>query len=384
MQRKFFGHASTLGLVFWLGTAAAQAWATGAPPLNGLPDYPVPAQQRERAQSTAESGVPVSELAAGAPARYEVRKGDTLWHIAGVYLKRPWNWPDLWGMNLQRIRNPHWIFPGQVLVLTIANGRAMLSLQGQGEIPTVRVEPGVQYKALPPSGIPTLDPALIDPFLTRPLIVEPSQLAKSPRIVALAPGHVMLTQASVAYVRGDVAGHTRFDVYRPAKPLRDPATHKIIAYESDYVGTVQVVHGPQGPDAVSTVEPLTMHREMVVGDRLIAIPPRQYLNFTPKAPAHPVRGSIISIYDGMQMAGNGSVVAINLGSADGLRRGDVLAIRKLAREVVDTTTPKDQRIVLPSRRDGLMMVFRTFHHVSFGLVLSGSSEVEVPDTVTQP
>lgn len=384
MQRKLFGHASALGLVFWLGTAAAQTGPVQAPPLNGLPDYPVPAQQRERAESTAQHGVPVSELTATAPARYEVRKGDTLWRIAGMYLKQPWNWPDLWGMNLQRIRNPHWIFPGQVLVLTIEGGRATLSLQGQGEIPTVRIEPGVQYKPLPPSGIPTLDPALIEPFLTRPLVVEPSQLDKAPRIVALAPGHVMLAQGSIAYVRGDVGQHTRFDVYRPAHPLRNPHTHKIIAYAADYVGSVQVVHGPQGKDGVSTVEPLAMHQEMTVGDRLIAIPPRQELNFTPKAPTRPVRGDIIDIHGGMQMAGRNSVVAIDLGSADGLQRGDVLAIRKLPRAVMDTTAPGHPDIVLPARHDGLLMVFRTFRHVSFGLILRADSEVMVPDTVTQP
>ncbi|MDE2119449.1 MAG: LysM peptidoglycan-binding domain-containing protein [Betaproteobacteria bacterium] len=384
MQRKLFGHAGAIAWMFWLGTAMAQSAPVEAPPLKGLPDYPVPTQQRERAQSAAHSGVPVSELAAGAPARYEVRKGDTLWHVAGVYLKKPWNWPDLWGMNLQRIRNPHWIFPGQVLVLTITDGRATLSLQGQGELPTVRVEPGVQYQALPPSGIPALDPALIDPFLTRPLIVEPSQLDQSPRIVALAPGHVMVAPGSFAYVRGDLGSQTRFDVYRPARPLRNPHTHKIIAYESDYIGSVQVVHGPQGPDGVSTVEPLAMQREMLVGDRLIAIPPRQYLNFTPKAPSHPMHGDIISIHDGHELAGRNSVVAIDLGSADGVSRGDVLAIRKLPRAVVDTTVPGKPEIVLPAHRNGLLMVFRTFQHVSFGLVLRANSELQVPDPVTEP
>ncbi len=384
MQRKLFGHARALAVVFWLGTAAAQALAGQAPPLNGLPDYPVPAQQRERAQATAQRGVPVSELAAGAPSRYEVRKGDTLWHIAGIYLKKPWNWPDLWGMNLRRIRNPHWIFPGQVLVLTISGGRATLSLQGEGAIPTVRMEPGVQYRALPPSGVPTLDPALLGPFLTRPLLVEPSQLARSPRIVALAPGHVILPPGGLAYVRGNLGGHTRFDVYRPAQALRNPHTHKIIAYESDYVGSLEIVHGPQGPDGVATARALAMAREVMVGDRLIAIPPRQDLNFTPRAPAHAVHGDIISIYDGRQMAGRDSVVAIDLGSADGLRRGDVLAIRKLPRAVIDTTLPNKPAIVLPARHDGLLMVFRTFQHVSFGLVLRARSEVQVPDTVTQP
>ncbi len=384
MQRKLYGRAGALGLLFWLGLAAAQAAGSEAPPLNGLPDYPVPAQQRERAETAARSGVPVGELAAGAPSRYEVRKGDTLWHIAGLYLKKPWNWPDLWGMNLERIRNPHWIFPGQVLVLTIVNGRATLTLEGQGSIPTVRVEPGVQYEPLPPSGIPTIDPELIGPYLTRPLLVEPSVLDQSPRIVALSPGHVMLAPHELAYVRGPVGKTTRFDVYRPARALRNPHTHKIIAYESDYVGTVHIVHGPQGQDGVSTVRAGTMAREMVVGDRLIAQPPRQYLDFNPHPPRQPVQADIISIYGDMQMAGKNSVVAIDAGSAEGLDRGTVLAIQKAPREVKDTTVKGDPRIEIPARRVGLLMVFRTFQHVSFGLVLSADSEIEVPDHVLQP
>ena len=384
MQRKLYGRAGTLGLLFWLGLGAAQAAGSEAPPLHGLPDYPVPAQQRQRAEAAAHAGVPVGELAAGAPPRYEVRKGDTLWHIAGLYLKRPWNWPDLWGMNLERIRNPHWIFPGQVLVLTIVNGRATLSLEGQGSIPTVRVEPGVQYEALPATGIPTIDPELIGPFLTRPLLVEPGTLAMSPRIVALSPGHVMLAPHEVAYVRGNVGTTTRFDVYRPARELRNPHTHKVIAYESDYVGTVQVVHGPQGKDGVSTVRATDMAREMVVGDLLIAQPPRQYLDFTPHAPKEPVRADIISIYGDMQMAGKNSVVAIDAGAAEGLDRGTVLAIEKAPREVEDTTAKGDPKIEIPARRVGLLMVFRTFEHVSFGLVLNADTEIEVPDHVLQP
>jgi hypothetical protein len=301
-----------------------------------------------------------------------------------MYLKKPWNWPDLWGMNLERIRNPHWIFPGQVLVLTIVNGRAMLTLEGEGTIPTLRVEPGVQYKSLPPAGIPTIDPELIGPFLTRPLLVEPKTLAMSPRIVALSPGHVMLAPHEVAYVRGDVGTTTRFDVYRPARELRNPHTHKVIAYESDYIGTVQVVHGPQGKDAVSTVRATTMAREMVVGDLLIAQPPRQYLDFTPHAPKEPVHADIISIHDDMQMAGKNSVVAIDAGAAEGLDRGTVLAIQKAPREVEDTTVKGDPKIEIPARRVGLLMVFRTFQHVSFGLVLSADTEIEVPDRVLQP
>ena len=392
MQCKLINHVAATVLLLWAGSAAlgqpaATVPSASAPSLRGLPDYPVAPQQRAQAEQAAQQGIPVSELSAHAPPRYTIKRGDTLWAISGMYLTKPWNWPQLWGMNMAQIRNPHWIFPGQVLVLTVANGRARLSLenaQGDNGIPTVKLEPSVISEKLPPPGIPTLDPALIDPFLTRPLIIEPDELDKSPRIVALAPGRVMLTPGDRAYVRGTLGASTRFDVYRPARPLHDPTTKKIIAYESEYLGSVELVSPPQGKDGVSTVKVLSTLREMGVGDRLIATTPRQYLNFTPHAPASAVDGQIISIYGDMQLAGKNSVVALNRGAENGLERGDVLAIMQGPREVRDTTLEDKPMIQIPARRIGLLMVFRTFHHIAYGLVLESSEPVQVADHVIQP
>jgi hypothetical protein len=391
MQCKLINHLAAAGLLLWAGAALAQTGvvqaAASAPSIKGLPNYPVASQQRAQAELAAQQGVPASELAAGAPQRYTIKRGDTLWGISGMYLKRPWNWPQLWGMNMAQIRNPHWIFPGQVLVLTVENGRARLGLdnaQGEGGMPTVKLEPGVISEKLPPSGIPALDPALIGPFLTRPLIVEPDELQQSPRIVAVAPGHVMLSPGDRAYVRGPLGATERFDVYRPGRPLHDPATKKIIAYESDYLGSVELIHPPQGKDAVATVRVLSTIREMGVGDRLIATPPRQYLNFTPHAPAKPMDAQIVSIYGDLQLAGKNSVVALNRGAEDGLERGDVLAILQAPREVQDTTVEGKPMIEIPARRIGLLMIFRTFHHVAYGLVLASNEPVAVADHVTSP
>ena len=215
---------------------AADAAGQQAPSLHGLPNYPVPPAQRAQAELVAQTGVPVSELAPNAPSSYTVKRGDTLWAIAGMYLRKPWDWPKLWGMNLQQIRNPHWIFPGQVLYLDISNGRARLSMgKGDQGIPTVKLNPQVESSLLPPEGIPTISPELIAPFLTQPLIVEPDTLEASPRIVALPKGHTMASPGTQVYVRGDVSKATRYQLYRPAKPLVDPATKKIIAYQADYL-----------------------------------------------------------------------------------------------------------------------------------------------------
>lgn len=385
-RRNVLAAALLLGSAIPLSARAAGP-TSSAPPLNGLPDYPVAPNQRAQAELTAQTGVPLSELAPNAPARYTVKRGDTLWAISGMYLRKPWDWPKLWGMNLQQIRNPHWIFPGQQLFLDTSNGRARLRLsaeQGDQGIPTVQLKPEVRSSLEPMAGIPTLSPSLIEPFLTQPLIVEPDTLDASPRIVALPLGHTMAAPGDRVYVRGDLGKHTRFQLYRPAKPLVDPQTKKIIAYQADYLGVASIAEPPSGPDAVAVFRIDGIEREVSVGDRLVAVPPREYLNYTPHAPGKPISGDIVSIYGDMNMAAKNSVVALNRGAADGMERGDVLALWHSSRKVPDVTAPGKPKIELPDRRIGLMMVFRTFGHVSYALVLSAGEPVEVADRFTQP
>ena len=92
--------ASALALV--CGSAVAQ-------------NYPVTPQQRNTAQQTAQAGVPIEDLAPGAPDSHTVKRGDTLWDISKLFLKSPWRWPQLWGMNLDEIKNPHLIYPGNAI-----------------------------------------------------------------------------------------------------------------------------------------------------------------------------------------------------------------------------------------------------------------------------
>src|ERR1035437_4000851 len=89
-------------------------------------NLPITSSQRSIANQVAQSGVPLSELNANAPDNYTVKRGDTLWAISGMFLKSAWRWPELWGMNLQDIKNPHLISPGQQLYLEKKDGRATL------------------------------------------------------------------------------------------------------------------------------------------------------------------------------------------------------------------------------------------------------------------
>ena len=216
-------------------------------------NFPITAGQRATANQVAETGVPLSELAPNAPDSHTVVRGDTLWRISGIFLKSPWRWPELWGMNLDDIKNPHRIYPGQVLYLDKSSGRARLSTRrpGSGETTTVRVSPRIRSESLSDSAIPPVSMQQIEAFLAEPLIVDEATFARAPRIVATPENRVLLSLGDRAYARGSygdgagastdalslAAGKPRnFRVFRNAVPLKDPATGEVIAYEAQYVG----------------------------------------------------------------------------------------------------------------------------------------------------
>ena len=204
--------------------------------------FPVTDGQRSTAQKVAEAGVPLSELAPDAPDSHTVKRGDTLWAISKLFLKSPWRWPELWGMNLEQIRNPHLIYPGQQLTLERKDGRAVLRVGGASDAAgsppdqTVKLSPRVRTSNLPPDAIATVPVHLIGPFLNEAVVVEPGALDRAPRIVATQEGRVLLSRGDTAYVRGDLSGARDFRIFREPKPLVDPISREILGYEARYVG----------------------------------------------------------------------------------------------------------------------------------------------------
>ncbi|MGH8858449.1 MAG: LysM peptidoglycan-binding domain-containing protein, partial [Polaromonas sp.] len=173
-------------------------------------NFPITPGQKATATQVAETGVPLADLAPNAPDNYSVKRGDTLWSISGLFLKSPWRWPELWGMNLQDIRNPHRIYPGQQLYLEKSNGRATLrTRQAQADGPptdTVRVSPRTRFESLADASIPTLAPNAIEPFLAEAMIADEATFAMAPRIVAAQEGRVLLSRGDRAYARGEYVG----------------------------------------------------------------------------------------------------------------------------------------------------------------------------------
>jgi hypothetical protein len=297
-----------------------------------------------------------------------------------------------------------------VLVLDTSSGRAVLRVAGaDGDVPTVRVSPRTRYESLAESAIPPISMQAIEPFLTEALVVNGDEFAQAPRLVAAQEGRVLLSRGDRAYARsllgadGEGAlsmarGNPRqFRVFRTATPLKDPTTGEVLGFEAQYVGRVQLVRGEQlnqvpGKDGKleaeivpATVDITATKEEMRAGDRMLPEPPRDFSLFVPRAPEQEQSGQIVSVYgNAVSYAGQNQVVAINRGTEHGMAPGHVLAVLKDGQRLQDRTDGQRATIRLPSERNGLMVVFRAFDRVSYGLVLQISDGVKVGDRFTNP
>lgn len=352
----------------------------------------------------------------GAPERYVVQKGDTLWNIAGRYLKEPWRWPELWKMNQEQIKNPHLIYPGDAIVLDRSSGEARLQLV---QLETTKLQPRIRVERSERDALPSIAPSVIEPFLSKPLVVSADELESAPRIVATAESRVTLGAGDRAFAQGITRDKgDRWQIFRRGDPLIDPETKEVLGYEATYLGEARVSkHGD-----VSTVEITRSVQEIYRDDRLLPLGKQApVFSYMPHSPRVPVKARIISAYGSLQETGPMSIVALSKGSKDGIDVGSVLAIERsqTSSRYTQRTEPlfgrtgisgsdsprvyrtealpprdvfssrgeavtRDDIAKLPDERYGLVMVFRTFDRASFALVMEASRPVAVSDFVTNP
>lgn len=404
MTTSFF-QATLTPLALSVCVAALTASATAQ-----AQKYPITAAQRASASLVAQSGVALSDLRAAAPSSYTIKSGDTLWGISGLFLKSPWRWPELWGMNLADIKNPHLIYPGQTLYLIRGDGHARLNTlpfdTNTDGLPTVRLSPRTRVENLPNNPIPTLRSNLIEPFLSEPLIVDESTFAAAPRIVSAQDSRVLLTRGDRAYARSASGSELMDDptkaqklyrVFRNATPLKDPLTGEVLGFEAQYVGKALLARSEttqETPDKdgalrteiiPATIDIVNAKEEMRAGDRLLPEPAPQLQSYVPHAPKEPVDARIVSVYGSAVVnAAQNQVVVINRGARDGIENGHVLAILQDGARLVDKTDPALPTIKLPDERNGLLMVFRTFDKVSYALILEITTGVKIGDRLVNP
>lgn len=373
-------HIAVLAACLTLATTSAWAQAS---------KLPITPEQRRVADAVASVGVPLSELAPDAPDRHVVVPGDTLWDISKLFLKSPWRWPELWGMNREQIRNPHLIYPGQILYLHHANGRAWLSSSpASADGSTVRLSPHTRVSGQDGDAISSIPAAAIEPFLTQPIVVDEDTLATPARIFSLPEGRVYLGKGENAYARGLPQGEggqagSEWQAYRPVRPLKDPVTGNVLGYEADFLGTLRVVRAATGPQAVTKMEVLSSKEEMGVGSQLMPLPPRVPVRYVPHAPEGDMHGAVAKVTGGVRFGGTDQVVVLNIGSQQGLEPGHVLSLAR-AGAVVKDATGGNEAVQLPAERYGLAFVFRVFPHVAYALVTDASNAVEVGDSVSNP
>jgi hypothetical protein len=315
------------------------------------------------------------QLVDNPPDRHVVVRGDTLWGISGKFLKQPWRWPEIWRLNKAQIKNPHLIYPGDVVMLDYSGGDPRLTIGKP-----VKLQPKV-YSEPSQKEIPSIPPHVIEPFISQPLVIDAAGHDTAPRIVASQEDRVFMGNGDVAFVHGITnAEVVNWHVYRPGKPLKDPDTGEVIGHEAFFLGSAKLVQ-PGDPAVIR----ITVAREEIGrADRLVPAPPSNIIAYVPHAPDAKVDGKVMSIYGGVDEAGKYSIVSLNRGKDNTLEVGHVLAMyRNRVSEGYDDNGKRVQTAI-PEERYGLVFVFRVFDRVAYAVVLASSKSVMVGDSVRNP
>jgi len=320
------------------------------------------------------------QLRDGHPQRYTVVQGDTLWDISGKFLREPWQWPQIWHANPQ-IENPDLIYPGDFLTLVYVDGKPRLQLERGASRGTIRLSPKVHSTPMA-EAIPTIPLGAVNSFLLSNRIVDkPEDFQRAPYIVAGNAERVVSGAGDRVYARGNfAAGETVYGIFRQGKIYSDPKTQELLGINADDIGSGEVV-AEEGD--ISTLLLSRSTQEVRLGDRLFPTEERKINStFMPSEPSEKIDGLIIDVPRGVTQIGQFDVVTLNKGRRDGLAEGSVLAVYKTGETVRDRVTGESVKI--PDERAGLLMVFRTYEKLSYGLVLNASRQLAVMDKVRNP
>jgi len=325
-------------------------------------------------------------LRADHPDSYVVKKGDTLWDISGRFLQKPWMWPELWHANPQ-IENPHLIYPGDTIRLVYIDGQpALIVDRGEGGR-TYKASPSTDTKLEPKiratpleTAIPAINLEAIQGFLVQNRVVAPATLDAAPYVVQGDSERLVVGAGDRLYVRGTLQDSDSYSFVRKGELYRDPVTNEVLGLEATYIGLGRVVARDKD---ITTFYVSSTREEVQIGDRVLPTEERKVdSTFFPSAPSGTIDGQLISVFGGVTQVGQYDVVVIDRGSREGLATGNVLAIYKRGAIAKDQIA-KDL-VQLPSERAGLLMVFRVFDKLSYGLVLAAERPLAVNDEVKNP
>lgn len=342
-------------------------------------------------------------LAPNAPDTYTVKTGDTLWGISQTFLNQPWYWPELWYLNPQ-VKNPHLIYPGDVLSLVTVDGQPRLMVTqrgaagaaasdvvtrggGQRLSPEVRSEPLAQ-------AITTIPYNVVSAFMGRPSVISKEEVKSAPYLMGIRDKHIVAGAGDEVYARGlaNVGEGMRYNIMHVDEPLYDPDDHDLLGYRGIYVGAAPVT-APGNPAKLRINDSV---REILPGDKLFAETYKINMDFVPHAPSGAVDATVFAV-DGVFIVGRYDVVTINRGSKTGLDPGTVLAIYQAGEKVKDVYsdgrsadpmhTPSGtlkKNVKLPDERIGTVMIFKTYERMSYALIMDATHPVSIGDRIRNP
>lgn len=358
-------------------TAPAATETASTPVMTTTPDsqtsVPLNAQPVQDLNQ-AQAGAAGYGLRDDAPLRYVVKKGDTLWGIANRYLADAWQWPELWYVN-GKLKNPHKIYPGDVLELYNVNGRTVLA---RGE-DLERLSPQIRESMLG-DGLQAIPIDAIRNFLKGPRVVDLDTINRAPYILAFADEHIIGGANMAVFIKKLPAESApNFSTVRRGVIYKDPDTDEVLGYEVIPSGEVEIKTFGTPAEGMLTQS----RREIIPGDLLMPPEAENFqANFYPHVPTQPVDGKIISVYEGVSQITQYQIVALNRGSKQGLEPGHVLRIKQAPRKVKDPITGKQE--VLPAIDSGLLMIFKAMPGISYGLIMDADRSIHILDRVINP
>ena len=319
-----------------------------------------------------------------APNRYVVVKGDTLWDISEKFYEDPWKWPYIWGLNKDTIKDPHWIYPGDMVFLDRSSGTLRINEMGtsgaqvlRDESGVVRLSPRVREDMSSHDAIPSIPVDAIAPFLSRPLVIGEDSLKDAPALIGAREGRVILGAGDICFARGLTSDlGDKWQIYRPGKKFIDPDSGELLGIEAVYLGNAEVTQFGE----ISTVSITHSIQETHKGDRLVAPSIGTATTYLPRAPESNVSARVISVYGGVSQAGQNTAITLNKGARDGVEIGHVLALYHKGEEVKS----EGESYTLPDERYGLAFVFRVFDKVSYALVMQTKLPVQLLDRAQNP
>jgi len=331
------------------------------------------------------------QIRSDAPNRYIVVKGDTLWDISEKFYEDPWKWPYIWGLNKESIKDPHWIYPGDVVYLDRSSGTLHINEMGTtgaqmprdgSQMPregsgVTRLSPRVREDMSSHDAIPSIPVAAIAPFLSRPLVIEEGALQDAPALVGAREGRVILGDGDICFAKGLTSDMgDKWQIYRPGKEFIDPDSDELLGIEAVYLGDAEVTKFGE----VSTISITHSVQETYRGDRLVAPSAETVTTYLPRAPESKISARVISVYGGVSQAGQNTIITLSKGAREGVEIGHVLALYHKG-EVVKS---EGESYTLPDERYGLAFVFRVFDKVSYALVMQTRIPAQLLDRAENP